>query len=125
MIGTNSSGTVYVEDNLAWDREGSPATVLSPEVQQLPARVAWPAGLVARPAVGVAEWVLEHAGARPRDRDVVDARIVASVRERRGGLIDSQSQVGGYPSSAMTKRALTVPSDDMEKWLAQLAAELE
>lgn len=125
MIGTNSSGTAYVEDNLAWDREGAPAAVLSPDVQPLAARVAWPAGLVARPAVGVPEWVLSHAGARPKDRDAVDARIVASVRERGGGLIDSQSQVGGYPSPAMTKRALTVPADDIEQWLAGLAAELE
>ncbi len=30
-------------------------------------------------------------------RDSVDARIVASVRERTGALIDSQAQVGGWP----------------------------
>ncbi len=41
--------------------------------------------------------VLADAGAtRPR-RDAVDARIVRSVRERTGAVIDSQAQVGGWP----------------------------
>jgi pectate lyase len=43
------------------------------------------------------EAVLADAGAtRPR-RDAVDARIVRSVRERTGSVIDSQAQVGGWP----------------------------
>ncbi len=43
------------------------------------------------------EAVLRDAGAtRPR-RDAVDARIVRSVRERTGSIIDSQAQVGGWP----------------------------
>lgn len=41
--------------------------------------------------------VLAHAGAS-RPRDVVDARIVASVRGRTGRIIDSQADVGGWPS---------------------------
>ena len=43
------------------------------------------------------EEVLADAGAtRPR-RDDVDLRIVRSVRERGGALVDSQAQVGGWP----------------------------
>lgn len=40
--------------------------------------------------------VLERAGAS-RSRDAVDLRIVAGVRDRTGAIIDSQSQVGGWP----------------------------
>ena len=42
------------------------------------------------------ESVLATAGASLPRRDAVDARIVAEVRERRGSIIDSQQQVGGW-----------------------------
>ena len=42
------------------------------------------------------ERVLASAGASLA-RDAVDQRVVASVRERSGGLIDSQKDVGGWP----------------------------
>ena len=40
--------------------------------------------------------VLARVGAG-RSRDAVDARIIAGVRARTGRIIDSQSQVGGWP----------------------------
>lgn len=40
--------------------------------------------------------VLVHAGAS-RTRDAVDHRVVAQVRARSGGLIDSPAEVGGWP----------------------------
>ncbi len=124
MVGTNSSGAAYLEDNLAWDRQGAPAAIAAPGLQQLTERVGWPQGLVARPAAEVTDYVLSHAGARPKERDAVDARIVATVRERRGSLIDSQMEVGGYPAHAPTRRPLTVPKD-VGAWISRLATELE
>lgn len=45
----------------------------------------------------VAAWtVLDRAGAS-KARDAVDLRIVAGVRNRSGGLIDSEKDVGGWP----------------------------
>jgi hypothetical protein len=41
--------------------------------------------------------VLEGAGATLPRRDAVDTRLVREVRERRGAIIDSQRQVGGWP----------------------------
>jgi pectate lyase len=41
--------------------------------------------------------VLASVGASLPKRDAVDARIVQTVRDRTGTLIDSQNQVGGYP----------------------------
>jgi pectate lyase len=40
---------------------------------------------------------LEHAGARPWQRDAVDARIVAQVRQQTGRIINSTSDAGGWP----------------------------
>jgi hypothetical protein len=40
---------------------------------------------------------LAACGARPWDRDPIDARIVADVRNGTGKIIDSEQEVGGYP----------------------------
>ena len=48
------------------------------------------------------EAVLSAAGASLPRRDSVDARIVAEVRARRGSIIDSQQQVGGWPELKST-----------------------
>lgn len=57
----------------------------------------WPAGLRLLPTGRVEADVLATAGARHWDRDEVDARIVAQVRQRTGRIIDSEREVGGYP----------------------------
>lgn len=44
--------------------------------------------------------VLDHAGATAPQRDTADARIVTDVVRRRGAIIDSPSDVGGYPHLA-------------------------
>ena len=46
-------------------------------------------------------------------------------RERKGSLIDSQEQVGGYPRPAPTHHKLDVPDNHVDQWLAALAAKLE
>ena len=50
----------------------------------------WNTGLVARKTADSAVYnrVLSYAGARPTDRDSVDKRIVASVRNRTGQIIN-------------------------------------
>jgi hypothetical protein len=62
--------------------------------EKLTARPDWTSVPNADPAT-TTEAVLSGAGAWPRDP--VDARIVAGVRSRTGRLIDSQSEVGGWP----------------------------
>lgn len=124
FIGSNSNGSAYLEDNLAFDRAGAPAAVVEGTVARLDAPPSWPTGLEAVPASSLLERVLGSAGARPADRDAVDQRIVADVRARSGRIIDSQDDVGGYPNVAATRRALEVPAD-VDAWLRALAAELE
>ena len=53
-------------------------------------------GLEAEPTMEAYESVLASAGAS-LSRDAVDARVVQQVREQNGNIIDSQSDVGGFP----------------------------
>jgi hypothetical protein len=57
----------------------------------------------------VEELVLAQAGARPAERDPVDARIIAEVRSRSGRIIDSQREVGGWPPQTYNYRKLALP----------------
>jgi hypothetical protein len=65
---------------------------------RLAARPDWAAAATETPDAA-AEAVLSGAGAG-RVRDAVDARVIAGVRDRSGRIIDSQSQVGGWPELA-------------------------
>jgi len=65
--------------------------------------------------------VLRSAGARPAHRDPIDARIVQSVIDGSGHIIDSQ---GEYPTRAATKRALVVPEKNRQQWLDKLSNDL-
>jgi len=62
----------------------------------------------------VERYVLKNAGARPWDRDSVDVRILADTAEGRGEIIDSQNQVGGYPTASPTHRAFDPALWDLE-----------
>jgi len=120
----------FLADNLTRDRASWPIpsyTITTPDsqtvwVKPLSAAPAWPAGLKARPAAEVKEFVLKNAGARPWGRDEVDQRIVGQVREGKGRIIDSQEEVGGYPHPAMTTRKLDVPATGVDEWLAGFGA---
>lgn len=80
--------------------------------------------------------VLASAGARPLDRDSVDARVFADVERGTGRIIDSPAEVGGLPEIPPVLRPLTLPTDpdgdangdgytNLEEWLHRLAAELD
>ena len=61
--------------------------------------------------------VLETCGARAWERDPIDARIVASVKAGTGRIIDSESEVGGYPVRPETRAAFV----ESEWYLASMA----
>jgi hypothetical protein len=56
-----------------------------------------PLGFTPLPVSQVQAHVLANAGARPTARDAVDTRIINDVVNGTGSIINSQSQVGGYP----------------------------
>jgi len=110
MLGGGGDLDYYGRDNVAVDRLGSPLPMLgrytttAARIVEHSAPLDWPAGLTARPAVEVEIWVLANAGARPWDRDAHDVRILADVAEGRGKIIDSEAEVGGYPTVAPRRR---------------------
>lgn len=118
-------GDAYMKDNLAFDRGGRPGPLLSGKVSTLEEEPVWPDGLKPLAAKDVISQVIERAGARPRDRDETDKRIIREFQERKGRIIDSQEDVGGYPKQMATTRKLEVPDDGVEAWLDTLARELE
>ena len=96
----------------------------------------WTSPLGVLPVGEVEAVVLANAGARPRDRDAVDARIVTQVATGSGVIIDRPADVGGWPVLEERQRPLTLPPDphgdedgdgytNLEEWLHGLAAELE
>ena len=116
MLGGVGDLSLYADNNIAVDRWGNdapmfgtyetgPAEILSVDASHMPL-----SGLEILPAEQVEVFVLANAGARPWDRDVNDVRVLADAAEGRGGIIDSQSEVGGYPEFEPTTRAFN-PDD--------------
>jgi hypothetical protein len=116
-------GEIYLKDNTALKRNGRPAALTHKELTIADARPIWVEGVDVLPAEEVLNHVLCNAGARPWDRDAIDARIAQSVRDGDGRIIDSQDDVGGYPEATMTYRALDIPQTGIEAWLATFAQE--
>ena len=103
----------------------------------------WPAGLTRLPTANdlVLNIVLRSAGARPAERDSVDARIVRSVRDGSGRIVNCVSSstcarhAHGWPTLEENRRALTLPANpntvtesgytNLELWLHEMAAEVE
>ncbi|BET69479.1 pectate lyase [Opitutales bacterium ASA1] len=69
------------------------------------------------PAMEAYEAVLAGVGASLPARDAVDARIVAAVRSGGGRMIDSQSDVGGWPEMRSGEAPLDRDGDGMpDEW---------
>lgn len=115
-------GRVFLRGNVAVAANGTPMAMTDDGVVPMP-RPDVPA---VRPWDAAAE-VLRSAGSRPAHRDPIDARIVRSVIEGGGKIIDSQEQVGGYPVRTRTVRALSVPDgvEARRKWLDGLSRALD
>lgn len=87
----------------------------------------WPAGLTPKPALQALYDVLRTVGARAKERDPIDSRIIDDVLEGSGSLIDSQKQAGGYPNYPPVYRSLEVPEgkEARRAWLDEMAAALD
>jgi hypothetical protein len=118
MIGGSGDIELYEEDNVAVDRVGQPLPKVgrytTSKAAILPmSRPALPFGVALLPAVEVQDAVIKNAGARPWDRDPVDARIVADTIEGRGEIINNEEQVGGYPQYVETRQAFNEKDWDL------------
>jgi hypothetical protein len=140
-----SGAKVYVNDNRSTDFGTSDTgnvvltggDIISGLLTTL-SKPVWNTGLTARSTANdaVYERVLDYAGARPSDRDNTDRRIVSSVRNRDGYIINCVSADGstrcqkngrGWAPLAQNTRRLTLPSNpstvasngytNLENWL--------
>jgi len=79
----------------------------------------------------VLESTIKNAGARPADRDSVDTRIINDILNGTGNIINSPSDIGGWPNLAVNHRTLVIPSNphaddnhdgytNLEEWLHDL-----
>ncbi|HKE95116.1 MAG TPA: hypothetical protein VKB34_12460 [Povalibacter sp.] len=118
MLGGSGDIELYEEDNIAVDRLGNPlpktGRYTTSNAQILPmVKPAMPQGVAPIRAVAVQDTVIQNVGARPWDRDKVDARIVADTIEGRGEIIDDESQVGGYPHYPETRQPFSEKDWDL------------
>jgi hypothetical protein len=115
-------GRVFLRDNIAVAANGASIPLTDDGVVPLPP----PANVPAVRPWDAAAQVLRTAGSRPARRDPIDARIVRSVIEGSGRIIDSQEEVGGYPVRTPTARMLSVPDgvDARRRWLDELSRAL-
>ncbi|MGH9381473.1 MAG: pectate lyase family protein [Thermoanaerobaculia bacterium] len=130
---------LFVDDNIGPFGNEDPWSVVDNRVGRhirADARPVDVAPLTVLPAVRAYGHVLASAGARPRDRDAVDRRVVNDVRRGTGRLLERPSQVAALPSARATHRPLRPPSSltadtdgdgytDVEEWLHCMAAEVE
>jgi hypothetical protein len=119
-LGGSGSVDVYLRDNIAVDRLGDALpltgryTTAPVAITELTREPTMPAHVTPRAATTVHDAVLKHAGARPWERDAIDARIIADTAEGRGEIIDSENEVGGYPPIVeATRRAFDPAQWDM------------
>ena len=120
MFGGEGNLSLFVRDNIAVDRWGrdlptlgrytvSPSDVVAVDKPHMSF-----GGEDILPARGLEAVILSGVGARPWDRDAHDVRILADVAEGRGQIIDSQSQVGGYPKHTPRKRPFVPANWNLE-----------
>ena len=118
MLGGSGDIELYEDDNIAVDWVGRPLEKLgrytNSSARIVPmTRPTLPLNVKVLPAAEVQDAVIREVGARPWDRDHIDARIVADTIEGRGEIIDDQAQVGGYPQYKETRQAFNEKEWDL------------
>ena len=117
-------GDAFMKDNLAFDAEGMALPLTYGNINILSEKPVWPTDLMPLPADEVVGYITGHVGARPKERDVVDKRIIQDFLDKKGQILDSQDEVGGYPKHKATYRKLDVPDEDIDSWLICLPKNL-
>ncbi|WP_234028752.1 pectate lyase family protein [Pseudoblastomonas halimionae] len=98
----------YGADNVAVDRYGKDlpmfgrygVTSAEIRIQDAPLHDLSPYEIL--PSIEVETTLLSTAGARPWDRSEMETRVLFFIAEGRGEVIDSEDEVGGYPSFEAT-----------------------
>jgi hypothetical protein len=119
----NKKAQAYMKDNIILDRKGKDLHLYNPaNITALDSPPLWSDGLKPLAAHESLYEVLRTVGSRPGDRDFHNDRLVRTVADGNGELIDSPQEVGGYPDYPETKRPIQVPNDlaARKAWLDSL-----
>lgn len=117
-------GTLYMDDTISVPAGRDPTDGSQTMVDAPPL---WPAGFDPLPSGQVRETVLASAGARPAERSPLDRQLVGAIRDGGGAIIDSQDEVGGYPTLDGTSRPVSVPEAGagIPDWIAEFSTAVE
>ena len=116
MLGGVGDLAYYGRDNVAVDRHGNALPEFGryghtrARLIRADAPLADLSGFDVLPSQDVETTLLATAGARPWDRGEEEIRVLFYIAEGRGEVIDSEAEVGGYPTFEST-RAPFVESD--------------
>ncbi|MBW2527470.1 MAG: hypothetical protein JRI23_25030, partial [Deltaproteobacteria bacterium] len=136
LVRTNEAnpGTqLYLEDNVDLGEPFRNNSSFDPLVTVPPVAIEC---VTVRSSSDVEAFVVANVGARPTDRDAVDQRLMNEIADRQGQIIDSQDDVGGWPTLAENQRSLSPPADlhgdddgdgytNLEEWLHCFLEEVE
>jgi len=114
-------GDVFLKDNQVINLNNNPMPQQQGVINALASPPVWPQGFKAIPIDNLSATILTNVGARPWQRDLIDQRIVRSVKQNNGHIINSQAEVGGYPNYPTTYRKLVIPDKNITQWLARFA----
>lgn len=121
----SGKGDVYLEDNLTFGVKGEQVPMVVDQIKILNFKPSWPSDFKAMPAAKIVDYILKNVGARPKDREAIDKRIIDNFINFTGTIINSQNDVGGYPKYKPAYRKLNVPKEGIDKWLAFYTNEVE
>jgi hypothetical protein len=119
----STTNYAYMDDNIILDEEGNDLQIYDTnDIVPLNDPPLWPVGFEALPAHESLYENLRTVGSRPGDRDTHNSRIVRTVANGDGEVIDSQEEVGGYPAYSQTSHSLVVPDgvEARQAWLDSL-----
>lgn len=119
MLGGDGDLEYHGRDNIAVDQHGEALPMFGrygntrAKLIESPTPVSWFEGLDILPAAELETHVLDHAGARPWDRDADDIRVLYFIAEGRGQIINDEKDVSEYPKQKETRAPFNADDWDL------------
>lgn len=102
---------LFIEGNLLRGRDENPNIANGGRFPLLQAPEVASIGWKVLAAKDVGDYVLRYAGARPANRNTVDARLLEDIARKRERIIDRPDEVGGLPQPLEARTRLSIPAD--------------
>ncbi len=96
---------IYMKDNIAKNRTGGSVRLYSGDSKHLVSSIpTWHNSIQPTPASNLKNQMVQNVGARPWDRDPIDARIINEMLSdgSKGSIINYETEVGGLPKYTTT-----------------------